>query len=76
MITDMSEVIEVGKKLQFFLNTSKAIHIDTKSGRFYNGFIQEIGADFVILNEFVLGETIIFFIEIEVLQPWVNKKKE
>lgn len=63
----------IGKKLQLFLKESKALHVDLTNGRFYNGFIQEIAADFFILSDFRIGEVTVFFIEIDHLEPYMPK---
>lgn len=63
----------IGKRIQYFFDNQKAIHCQTKGGRWYNGYILEVNADFFILNEFKVGELPVFFIEVEEVTQYVPK---
>lgn len=56
---------EIKKKVEYFLEDKKVIHISLKSGRFYNGYVVEIRTDFMIFNDKVLGELPVWFDEIK-----------
>ena len=56
---------KIRTKAQFFFDNNKVVHIKNKSDRFFNGFIKEMASDFMIFDDRIIGETIIFFIEIK-----------
>ncbi len=64
---------EVKKRAPFFQTKCSAVHIDTKDGAFYNGYILDVGEDFLMLEEFYLNETIVFFSEVKRLDPYVKR---
>ena len=49
---------------KFFLEKTRAVHISCFDGKFFNGVILEVRIDFLILEDEKLGETPIFFREI------------
>jgi hypothetical protein len=57
---------------------NKVAHIQLKSGRFYNGYITEIGSDFIYIDDLKLGVMPVFFLEVEVIETFKlpDKKKE
>jgi len=59
-----------GKKAQFYKDTNGKVHINLSNGRFYNGTIKYIGADFLLLDEAMFGEVCAFFLEIEDIIPY------
>lgn len=63
----------IAKKLEYFLTNSIAVHIKKKNGEWLNGYSLNIYADYVSFNEFIKGEIIIFFLEIEEITEY---KKE
>jgi hypothetical protein len=64
-----------GKKAQFYKDSNTPVHIKLSNDRFYNGSIKYIGADFVILDEIKFGEVCAFFIEVEDIIPYREKKE-
>lgn len=59
------------KKVQFFFEKKTAIHIILNSGRFYNGEVKgQPSADFFLLNDYVVGEQPIFFIQIKEVEQF------
>jgi hypothetical protein len=67
----MNEMIRT--KIQTFFDKERPVHVDTKSGKWYNGFIREISADFFIINEFKFGEVPVFFLEVTDVTPFVPR---
>ena len=67
---------EMIKRAEYFFKDKLLVHIKTKKGGFYNGIIKEMSADFFILNERLLGEMPIFFLEIERIEPYNNPTKK
>ena len=47
-------------------------HLMRKDGIFFNGFIKEIGGDFVIIEDREDGLQLVFFIEIKDLKEYVE----
>ena len=58
------------KKVNFFKDKSKPVHVSIKSGKFYNGFITEINADFFIVSEFKFGEQPVFYVEVLTVEEY------
>lgn len=52
------------KRIEYFSEEKRKIHISLKNGKFYNGYIKEIRLDFIIFKDQVLGEIPIWFNEI------------
>ena len=62
---EKNRVEALKKKVKFFYENHIPIHIILNSKRFYNGEVtQPPNADFFMLNDYVLGEQPIFFIQI------------
>lgn len=72
-MNDDEEIIK--KKIKIYSNDSKAIHLELDNGKFYNGFVMEYGADFIILQDNKIGEVICFISEIDVVEPYSPKGK-
>lgn len=66
---------EMKKKAEFYLEKKVKVHIETKSGRFYNGLILELHFDHLILIDKVLGEIIINCSEITVFEKYREVRK-
>lgn len=62
------------KKAQFFLEKNSAVHIACKNSRFYNGYIKEISADFLIIKELNNSEQPIFFLEIIAIEEYILRE--
>lgn len=60
-------------KANFYLDKSISVHIQTKSGIFYNGLIISIDENSIILQDLKLGESYISFNEIKDIQPYKTK---
>lgn len=65
-----------GKKAQFYKDSNSQVHITLENNRFYNGIIKYIGADFLLLDELKFGEVCAFFIEIQDIVPYREKKND
>jgi len=65
-----------GKKAKFYSDTSTPVHIMLSNGRFYNGKIKYIGADFLLMDELKFGEVCAFFIEIGDILPYREKEEQ
>ena len=69
----MVELNETKRRLELFFKNKIQIHIDTTDGRYYNGLILEIGSDFILLHERVVGNTFVLFSQIETLEPYKGR---
>jgi hypothetical protein len=66
----------ITKKAEFYKKQQIFTHIGLNNGKFYNGLIQEVGSDFLIIHDRILGEMPVFFIEISSIEPYNKIKKE
>ena len=64
-----------GKKAKFYFDSNTPVHINLSNGRFYNGMIKYLGADFLLMDEMKFGEVCAFFVEIEDIIPYREKEK-
>lgn len=65
-MNDGEEELKILKqKAKYYYESSKAVHISFKKGYWKNGFIQEIGADFLVMIDFKDGEVPVFFLEVK-----------
>jgi hypothetical protein len=62
------------KRLKLFSDRSTFIHISLKNGKFYNGFIQEICADYLEISDRRMGTVPVFFVEIYSVEPFTEAK--
>ena len=58
----INDIIE--KTVRFYSERETPVHITKHDKEWMNGFIIEVGADFLVLNEFKKHEVVIFFKEI------------
>jgi hypothetical protein len=65
-----------GKKLKYYSDSNTELHIKLLNGRFYNGIVKYIGADFLLLTERKLNEVCVFFSEIEDIVPYREEEKK
>jgi len=74
----MMDGISIGKKAQLLKEQNKVVHVELSSGRFYNGYITDIGSDFLYIDDFKLGLIPVFFLEVESIDVFIVplKKKE
>lgn len=66
------------KKIQYFFDLGKKIHIILQNRQFLNGSIKEIRTDFILLEEDLNGEMPVFFLEmwnVEAYEPIKEEKK-
>lgn len=76
-MNDEYETLELmKKKIQFYFNNLKPVHIELVNGRFYNGFLNHVSYDFVLLQDFIIGETCIFLMEIKLVEAYHEKDKD
>lgn len=61
-------------KLKLFLERSTFVHISLKNGKFYNGYIQELYADFLEISDRRIGLVPVFFVEIYSVEPFTGAK--
>ena len=69
----------IKKKAEFYKEKQQKVHItlvQDAGGRFYNGLIKSIGTDFLIIDDFKLGDMMILFGEIENIVPYANREEE
>ena len=64
----------IGKKAKFFIDKNTSVHISLSNGKFYNGFIKYLGADFVLIEDIRFGEMPAFFIEIIDITPYKERE--
>ena len=64
----------IGRIAQSFLNKSISVHIKLRNDRFYNGMLSYVGAEYLELIDRKIGYVIIFFSEISVIEPYMNKE--
>ena len=62
------------KKINYYFNQKSDVHIILDNNRFYNGLIKSIGMDFIIMEEYRLGEAIVLFAEIKDIEPYEGEK--
>ncbi|HUW43663.1 MAG TPA: hypothetical protein VMV95_01720 [Bacillota bacterium] len=67
------KVDEMNEVLEFFFTKKVTVHIDTKSGEWYNGLILEMHEKFLVIHDRVLGETPILFSNIKILEKYREK---
>jgi sRNA-binding regulator protein Hfq len=62
------------EKAKYFYINKISVHIFKKNGFFHNGFILEVGSDFIILDDEKDGSTPIYFIEIKEIEKRRDKE--
>lgn len=60
------------KQIKYYLEKQTVVHIEYKSGRFYNGKIKELFTDSFILVDRKLGDIVIYFEFISVIEPFME----
>jgi hypothetical protein len=70
----MMDVIETKRKIELFFTHKINVHIETEDGRFHNGLILELGSDFLLMQERVLGQTFVLFSQIKLVEPYKEKE--
>ena len=64
----------ISKKVNYYFKQKSEVHIVLDNNRFYNGLIKSIGTDFIIMEEYRLGEAIVLFAEIKDIEPYEGEK--
>lgn len=67
------EITLLQKKATVYFNRGEKVHISFKKGHWKRGIIQEVSADFFMLNETLEGMMPIFFLEIKDIRPYVDR---
>ena len=62
---------QVQRKLAFLFEKKKPVHVETASGKFYNGDLVNIGSDFFVIKDRKLGECFLFFNEISIVDMYI-----
>lgn len=65
----------IGKKLQMYYMSHNTLHVTLRNGKFYNGTISYIGAEFCKFIDRKLGEVLLFFAEIINIEPFTEDRK-
>lgn len=65
----------ISDKIHFFAAKDKPIHFILKNDRWYNGYVTEEGADYAVINEFKLGQQIVFHVEIVDVEGYTSPGK-
>ena len=61
---DNELILILQKRAKYFLDTQEFIHLSLKTGKFYNGTINKVGEDYLVVRDRVVGEVPVFFIEL------------
>ena len=67
------EDLKKGEKLKFYKDKYKPVHIELNNDQFYNGYVWDISSDFFLIDDFKIGETLVFFKEVKVIEPYAKK---
>ena len=62
---------QVQRKLAFLFEKKKPVHVETSSGKFYNGDVVSMGSDFFVIKDRKLGECFLFFNEISIVDMYI-----
>lgn len=62
------------KLAEYFYKLGQKVHIELTNNSFYNGTIHEISSDFLLLDDQVVGEIPIFYVQITKFEPFVERK--
>lgn len=54
---------EKKKRIDLFFDRQIPVHIITQTGKWVNGYVKEISSEFIIINDRVRGEQLVFFNE-------------
>lgn len=68
--------IEMKQKVEFYLVNKINIHVETDSGRFYNGILLECSDKHLVIMDRVLGEMFILFSEIKLFEKFKEAKED
>ena len=71
----MNDINETKRRVELFFQNKINVHIDTFDNRFYNGIILELGSDFLLMHERVVGQTFVLFSQIKDIEPYKEKEE-
>lgn len=71
----MINEITINDKSKVFFEKQIPVHIVVKNGEWSNGYIKEVGSNFLILEEFKKGKIIIFFAEVTSIESYTREIK-
>jgi hypothetical protein len=60
------------EKAKYYKERNQKVHIETKYGKYHNGTITEIRADFLMMDEVKSGLIPIFYLEMVLIEPYIN----
>jgi len=73
----MTEIETIKQKIQILKDLNKFVHITLENGKFYNGVITYISADFIFIDERKEGKDwLIFISEIKAIDLYEKKGEE
>lgn len=65
---------KIRTKCEFFLDKKTMVHILKYDNQFYNGLVLESNDKFIIIHDRMVGEVIIYYSEIKVIEPYKHKE--
>ena len=72
----MIDDITIEDKINVYFKKGIAVHIIKKENGWLNGYIDELGSLFFILNEFKYGKLIVFYSEIDKVETYTKEIKD
>lgn len=76
MLNEYNHIEFLQKKVKTYFENDLPIHIIYKNGQWKNGRILDIKSnDFFLIEEFLLGLTPVFYIELAKIDVYTNKKE-
>jgi len=66
----------IRRKLEFYEDYGKMIHLKLKTGRFYNGEVIEVREDMVMIKDRKLGQIPILFSEIDEIEIYFEREEK
>jgi len=73
MTDDMNIMKE---KAEFFFESKTIVHISLTKNKFYNGLIKSIRETSLLFNDNKLGTILVFFEEVNDIEPMKQKEEE
>lgn len=76
MLNDTETLELLKKKADAYLVLGTKIHIKYKTGQWVNGIITDVKNDFFMLTEVLKGPMPIFFLEVEDIDKYTERREE
>lgn len=77
MIEDKKEIDDLNlEKISEAHKSSIKVHIKKRNGEWRNGFVKELGSSFFLFKDEVKGDELIFYLELQRVEPFMELKKE